>query len=236
MKEIRIKISRKTKKVFLPDDFLIVNGENLQSKLIFEFTDEFVDGQARIEYEPLYGNKNYQWLTKENNTYTIPLKSALTGTSHIDLNLVITEGTNLEEIPKFVSKKFYFNIDPAVNAEIEQPDEYPAWIEMANTKLNQMDNLDIDVSKSGTTSTVTVTKKDGTEKSVEIKDATINGMNSIELVAGQNITITQVGNRIIISANGVIPPPPTTDIQFVTSDNSIFLTSDNANFIVKESD
>ena len=66
------------------------------------------------------------------------------------------------------------------------------------------------------------------------KDATINGYNSIELVAGENIRITQVGNQIIISATGVTPPTPTSDIQYITSDNMIFLTSDNLNFIVKE--
>lgn len=68
------------------------------------------------------------------------------------------------------------------------------------------------------------------------KDATINGYNSIELVAGENIRITQVGNKIIISATGDIPPAPTGDIQFTTSDNKIFITSNNANFIVKERD
>ena len=68
------------------------------------------------------------------------------------------------------------------------------------------------------------------------KDAIINGYNSIELVAGENITITQVGNQIIISATGVVPPIPTSDIQYITSDNRIFVTSDNKKFILKESE
>lgn len=65
-------------------------------------------------------------------------------------------------------------------------------------------------------------------------DAKINGMNSIELVAGENITIRQEGKKLIISATGVTPP--STETQLITSDNKIFLTSDNANFIIKESD
>ena len=102
--------------------------------------------------------------------------------------------------------------------------------------LNKIDNLDLDVNKEGTTSTVTITKKDGSTKSVEIKDATINGMNSIELVAGNNIEIKMIGNKIIISATGDVPQTPTGNNQLITSENKIFLTSDNANFIVKESD
>lgn len=68
------------------------------------------------------------------------------------------------------------------------------------------------------------------------KDAKINGMNELEIVAGENIEIAQEGNKIIISATGVVPPAPTEDIQLLTSDNKIFITSNNANFIVKESD
>lgn len=58
--------------------------------------------------------------------------------------------------------------------------------------------------------------------------------NLYELVAGENITLTRVGNKIIISAGGV--PPTPTGTQFITSDDKIFITFDDANFIVKESD
>lgn len=69
------------------------------------------------------------------------------------------------------------------------------------------------------------------------KDAKINGMNELEIVAGDNIEITQDGNKIIISATGSpVPPTPTEDTQLITSDNKIFITSNDANFIVKESD
>lgn len=68
--------------------------------------------------------------------------------------------------------------------------------------LNKIDNLDIDVTKKDDISTVTITKKDGSTKSVEIKDATINGMNSIELVAGTNITLDQEGSTLTINSTG----------------------------------
>lgn len=243
MKNLEINVSRATCMVSLPENFIAVEGENLQSNLIFKFTDEFVDGTARLEYR-IGSDKNYVLMTKSEETYSIPIKNVITKEGRITMQLVITQGTNEEEIPVFKSNVFYLYCNESVNAVNEEPyDSYELWIEQANAKLNLMDealaevdNLDIDVSKSGNTSTVTITKKDGTEKSVEVKDATINGMNSIELVAGQNIQIQMVGNQIIISATGVTPPTPTTDTQFITSDNRIFLTSDNANFILKESD
>lgn len=45
-------------------------------------------------------------------------------------------------------------------------------LEDLNTALTEVDNLDIDVSKAGTVATVTITNKEGTEKSVEIEDGT----------------------------------------------------------------
>ena len=61
-------------------------------------------------------------------------------------------------------------VNESINAEIEQPDEYQTWIEIANTKLNQIDNLNIEVEKVDNVSTLTITKKDGTTNSVEILD------------------------------------------------------------------
>ena len=51
MENLEIKVSKKTRMVDLPKQFITVDGENLQSKIIFSFIDEFVKGQARLEYE-----------------------------------------------------------------------------------------------------------------------------------------------------------------------------------------
>lgn len=231
MERLEIKVSKKTRMVNLPKQFISVEGENLQSKLVFSFVDEFVNGQARLEYE-IKDEKNFILLTKEWETYTVPVKNIITVAGEIDMQLVITEGTDEEGIPVFKSNKFYLSCNPSINAVGEAPDGYELWIEKANVKLNEIDNLDIDIENN----IVTITKKDGTTKRENVKgqDATINGMNSIELVAGENITIKQEGKKLIISATGVTPP--STEIQLITSDNKIFLTSDNANFIIKESD
>jgi len=173
MNDLIINIEKSTRKVELEQLYLGNDHENLQEKLIFTF-DEFVNGQARLEYE-INGTKNYIILTKENETYTIPVKNVITiyqedTCGKIEFQLVVTEGTDPEEIPVFKSNIFYLRCRPSINAVNEAPEGYELWIEQANEKLNEMDNLNISVSKEGDTATVTVTKKDGTEESVEIYD------------------------------------------------------------------
>ena len=86
--------------VYLENNNLGNEGENLQGDIVFSFIDEFVEGQARLEYE-LEGEKKYLFLTKENKTYKTPIKAVLTKQGQINMQLVITEGTEDEEIPIF---------------------------------------------------------------------------------------------------------------------------------------
>jgi len=170
MKDIEIKISRETSCVDLPKrQAFAVDGENLQGNFIFSFVDEFVNGQARLELT-IDGQDSWIPLLKSEETYYCPIKSAITKKGQIDMQLVVTENESEDGIPIFKSNTFYLWCEASINAEIEQPDEYPTWIEIANEKLNEMDNLDIEATKSGNTTTVIVTKKDGKEESVEILD------------------------------------------------------------------
>lgn len=164
MKEILINVSKETRMVDLSKSFIGNDGENLQAKLVFTFIDEFVNGQARLEYETK-GNKNYVLLDKESETYTIPVKNVITKEGQIDMQLVITEGTDEEEIPVFKSNKFYLFCNSSINAVEEAPDGYELWMDMANVKLNEIDNLDIDIENS----IITITKKDGTKITANVK-------------------------------------------------------------------
>lgn len=169
MKDIEIKISKETRQVDLSKYVIGNDAENLQGNLVFTFTDEFVIGQARLEYETS-DTKAYLPLIQKEETYVMPIKSVITKQGQIYMQLVITEGIDEEEIPIFKSNVFYVVVNESINAEIEQPDEYQTWIEIANTKLNQIDNLNIEVKKVDNVSTLTITKKDGTTNSVEILD------------------------------------------------------------------
>lgn len=63
------------------------------------------------------------------------------------------------------------------------------------------------------------------------EDAKINGFNTIEIVAGQNIQIEQIGNKLIINVIGIIP-----ENHLETIDGNIFKTIDDEYFVLKESD
>lgn len=180
MSDLIIKIQKATRKVELEQLYIGNDHENLQENLVFQF-DEFVDGQARLEYE-LNGNLNYIILTKQEETYTLPVQNVITvyqeeTAGKIKFQLVISEGTNQENIPVFKSNIFYLRCRPSINAVTEAPEGYELWIEQANAKLNAMDealtevnNLDIDVSKTGKVVTIDITKKDGTQKQEEVRD------------------------------------------------------------------
>ena len=96
MNEFIVKVEKSTRMVDLPKNVIGNDMENLQEKLIFKFTDEFVNGQGRLEYK-IGSTKNYIVLSKENNTYILPLKNVLTKEGKIEMQLVITETSETEE-------------------------------------------------------------------------------------------------------------------------------------------
>ena len=107
-----------------------------------------------------------------------------------------------------------------------------------SSALQETDNIDIDVSKVDNTSTVTVTKKDGSTKTVNIIDgakgdkgntgapgqaganATINGVNTLSIEAGTNITLEQEGSTLTINSTGG-GSGGTTDYSALTNKPSI---------------
>lgn len=185
---INIIINKKTRQVILPKSVIGNDGENLQEKLVFSFNDQFVDGTARLELLKQGETASYVMLTKTNNTYELPIKSIITKSGRLNMQLVITEGTNDEEIPIFKSNSFYVIVNSSINAEIEEEEEYPQWIDVANTKLNQLDNIDIEAEQTQSGATITITKKDGTEESVELTNGIPgqDGANGITPTIGNN--------------------------------------------------
>ena len=147
------------------------DGESLQAKLIFSFEDEFVDGQARLEYT-IGGNSHYALVKKVGETYELPVLPMLTKVGQIDMQLVITSGTE-EELSVFKSKMFYLYCNKSINTLIEEVPEYPAWIEIANAKLNLLDNIGASVEKTNNVATLSVTKSDGSVETVEIYDGEV---------------------------------------------------------------
>ena len=139
---IKIQIEIEPRKVNIDKSLIGNDNENLQDNLEFSFLDEFVDGQARLELQFEKTNeKTFITLNKVNETYTIPVTNVMTIQGKIYAQLVITEGTNEEDIPIFKSNIFYFYVNQSINAETGDREPYIEWIDRANVKLNQIDNL-----------------------------------------------------------------------------------------------
>ena len=169
-KDITIYVNSKTSMVDLHNSRLGISGENLQGNLIVKFSDEFVDGTAILEVQR-NNNKYYLTMQKENESYYLPiLSSLLSEATAITMQVRITEGINDENIPVWKSNKFYLKVEEAINSTIPIPEEYSTWIDVANEKLNEIDTLDIDANKVDNVTTITLTRKDGTEKNVNIND------------------------------------------------------------------
>ena len=178
MKNINIKVDRQTSMVYLNTNIIGNDGENLQGDIIFSFENGFVNGQARFEYE-IDNVMYYTILDKQNNTYKTPIKSVLTKAGSTNMQLVVTEGVNEDEIPVFKSNVFYLFCNDSLNAEIEEPEEYPSWLDKANVKLNEIDtaiekteNIDIQAIKQDGVLTITIVNVEGTGETFEIYDGT----------------------------------------------------------------
>ena len=170
MEDIRIVINRSSRLIKSISKRILGNdGENLQENFVFSFEDEFVNGQARLEIST-NDAVSYMILTKVDETYQLPVKSVMTQEGKISMQLVITEGVSEDSIPIFKSNVFYLKVNKSINAEMEQPEGYTQWIDIANIKLNQMDNFNINVSKLGDTATIEITNRLGETTSASIKD------------------------------------------------------------------
>lgn len=172
MKDLIVTINRNNRQVDLSKSTIGNDGENLQGNIIFRFSNEFVNGQARLEY--IIDNvKRYIFLGKYENEYRTPMSSVLMKNGLIDMQLVITEGVDEEDVPIFKSNVFFVNCNKSINAEIEQPEDTTSWLDMANTKLNQADNLNISTTPIQNGVQIETTSKDGETTSTEV----INGID-----------------------------------------------------------
>ena len=156
------------------------------SKCKFEFIDEITDEYVKEAYFTL-GNETYKQIIV-NNECAFP-QEVLVKPATIELGVVAYLVDNETEIKRYNPTPVYFKTDlgslknaknsqPITPSEMEQYEqalqdglsEVNDKLSDINTALGQVDNLDIDASKSGTVSTVTITKKNGTTKSVQILD------------------------------------------------------------------
>ena len=112
----------------------------------------------------------YVWLTKDDQDFR-SVEEALTFNKNHEVEGEITpeEQTDMERVISILESEIIKteNLESQVDGKLEEID---TAIENINTAIQETENLDLDAEKVNKTTTVTITKKDGTEKSASIQD------------------------------------------------------------------
>ena len=166
----------------------LVNEKEINiTKCEFEFAEEITDDLVKKALFTLNNGTTYDTVIV-NNECDIPYE-VLQEKGQIEIGVIAYQVEDDEYVKRFNPSPAYFStlqgsLKESENAGTITPSDLEQYeqalqdglttvngkIEDINTALQQVDNLDIDASKSGDTTTVTITKKNGTEKSVLIKD------------------------------------------------------------------
>ena len=168
MNDIIIKVDTETGRAVSNTEILGIKGQNLQNKLIFKMSEK-IKGIAWCEVRQ--DNTLSYIALKENNTgYEANILSSLLTTSSVDVNLRITETENSSGVPVFVSSIVSFKVLDALNATEKMPEEYPSWLDIANAKMQEIENVNIESERIDTGVLIKTTDNQGQTTTVELKD------------------------------------------------------------------
>lgn len=215
MNDLIIKVSKLDRAVLPEKSFIGNDGENLQCNLVFIFTDSFVDGEGRLEYQ-IGEDKYYAPMEKIENGYSIPIKNVVTKEGNITFQLVVTEPETEEGIPLFKSDIFNLYCKESVNGVEEAPEGYELWIDIANEKIREIneaiaevDNLDIEVETYGGITYIILTDKEGNTKRVAVNNGTgivkIEKTHTVDLVDTYTIYYSDGTTSTFDVTNGNYP-------------------------------
>ena len=196
-------------------------NENDVETLKIETPEEYKDFYKKIVFITPNG---VVWDLIEDDTYT--LKRSITQYESVGFYIWLTNG---EQDFRSVERTLLFNKNHSVNGEITPAEktEMEMVLELLESEIDKVENMDLDVTKEGNKATITITKKDGTEKSVQISDGEKGDK-------GDDYVITQEDYQEIadIVKNQVNIPTKTSDL----TNNSGFITklvNDLSNYYLK---
>lgn len=143
------------------------------TKFEFEFDEAITDNFVKEAYFTFDG-KTYKEIIV-NNECDIP-GEVLEKKGQIEIGVVAYLVENEEEIKRFNPSPAYFNTlqgslkDKVENTQPITPSEMEQFEQALEDGLREVQNVDIDAEKVGNTSTVTITNRNGEEKTVQILD------------------------------------------------------------------
>lgn len=178
-------------------DLVLINAQNTQNendaeKITLQVPEQYEDFNKKIVFVTPDGNV---WDIITNNEYLI--KKAITKYKQVDFYIWLTKG-DVDFRSQIKTLKFYQNVDASdeitdeeigkVNTVVNlleeeitkvenlesqidgKLEEVDTAIDNIHTAIQETENLDLDAEKQDNTTIVTLTKKDGTTKTVHIDD------------------------------------------------------------------
>lgn len=195
-------------------DNLGTQNENNASIMNFNFPDNFTNANKKIVF--ITDDGNY-WDLITNNSYKIT--NAVTKYKNVSAYVWLVDTENdIDFRSKIWNINFNMNKQPddvvpteeeisgfdtmikQLNDGLEELDtEYnkvEAGLISLNQALTEVDNIDIDASKTGNVATITITNKEGTEKSVQISDGTDYVITQEDYQAIANVVEQDIADEI----------------------------------------
>ena len=153
----------------------IINEKEINiTKCEFEFNEDITNDFVKDVYFTL-NDETYKISNIQNNECDIP-NEVLNKKGMVELGVVAYLIENEKYVKRYNPTSTFFPSERgSLKEEYENSEELtPSDKEQMEQAIQEMetkvDNLDIDASKSGDTTTITITKKDGTTKNVEVDD------------------------------------------------------------------
>ena len=157
-------------------ELIMINAQNTQNendaeKILLQVPEQYEDFNKKIVFVTPDGNV---WDIITNNEYLI--KKAITKYNQVDFYIWLTKG-EIDFRSQTKTLRFYHNEDASdeitpeeisgVNTVINLLEEE---IDKVDVLITQVDNMDLDANKFGKVTTIDITKKDGTSKTVTLED------------------------------------------------------------------
>lgn len=204
---VKISLNSATRKCVADSSFLGFEGENQANTLVFSFTDQFIDGTAVLNIKR-GKDIGFVAVDKMQRTYELPVRSSLLSQiGDVEFQFVLNKADGT--IIKFDS--FIMTVEDAIDTDAPLPEEYPSWVEMANTKLSEVDVALENTIKATSNANQVATdlllaKQNGEFDGEDGKDGT-NGVSptfeTSQVEGGAKLTIRDVvGTHTVFLANG----------------------------------
>ena len=159
--------------VLLEKNYIINRGEYNINPLYFEFSEEYTDNLVKKAVFAKSGSSPIE-VSILNNQCNIP--SEVLDEKNFELRVYAYEVENDELVLRYSPAYAIVHtmegsyVEGAVSPTPITPTQFEEYMQAMNDGLNEVANVDIDASKSGTVATVTITDRDGIEKTIQIYD------------------------------------------------------------------